>query len=170
MPTLAQIYEQVSVPAALQPPAPQHLPSRRVPQQQPPAAPNRHKRSVSIDIALLMATRDGTGPSKDYPAPAAPSPPSISHPPLPSPSQQQRPLHRPVDRVPSLTRDGSSFGHLTAPVALETLRQAHPGVTLAQAVSWWSGGMWAVSRHTHGWALLVRWRVGYGVYVPYLRG
>ncbi|GLC74622.1 hypothetical protein PLESTF_001536100 [Pleodorina starrii] len=109
----------------------------------PPLVPTagRHKRSSSIDVSSLIATRDGIGPAKDYLAPAGGAAGTVPSGAGPGPGhhhlhphhQQHQPQHHLGERVPSLTREGSAMGHHSAPPALETLRQAHPGMSLAQA-------------------------------------
>ena len=93
------------------------------------AAAARHRRSTSVDVSSLIATRDGIGPARDY---------------LPSASQQTAGGAPPSPGggggggMPMLLGASSlrelSLGHATAPPALEALRMNHPGMSLAQAV------------------------------------
>ncbi|EFJ40384.1 hypothetical protein VOLCADRAFT_99823 [Volvox carteri f. nagariensis] len=105
------------------------------PMSAPPSS-NRHKRSASIDVSSLIATRDGIGPAKDYLAPAASqSPAAASHAPQGHLSPERRsPLARDGGTGTGTGTGNFMMGHKTAPPALEALRQNHPGMSLAQAV------------------------------------
>ncbi|EFJ39195.1 hypothetical protein VOLCADRAFT_108734, partial [Volvox carteri f. nagariensis] len=100
-----------------------------------PPSSNRHKRSASIDVSSLIATRDGIGPAKDYLAPAASqSPAAASHAPQGHLSPERRsPLARDGGTGTGTGTGNFMMGHKTAPPALEALRQNHPGMSLAQA-------------------------------------
>ncbi|EFJ39303.1 hypothetical protein VOLCADRAFT_108688 [Volvox carteri f. nagariensis] len=104
------------------------------PMSAPPSS-NRHKRSASIDVSSLIATRDGIGPAKDYLAPAASqSPAAASHAPQGHLSPERRsPLARDGGTGTGTGTGNFMMGHKTAPPALEALRQNHPGMSLAQA-------------------------------------
>ncbi|GIL96509.1 hypothetical protein Vretimale_2308 [Volvox reticuliferus] len=86
-----------------------------------PPPSHRHKRSSSIDVSSLIATRDGIGPAKEYLAPV----------PQPAP-EPSLPPHHVGERMPSMGWEGTAVGSYTAQPALESLRHAHPGVSLAQ--------------------------------------
>ncbi|KAG2441550.1 hypothetical protein HXX76_003171 [Chlamydomonas incerta] len=93
------------------------------------AAAARHRRSTSVDVSSLIATRDGIGPARDY---------------LPSASQQTAGGAPPSPGGGAAGGSGGmllgssslremTLGHATAPPALEALRMNHPGMSLAQA-------------------------------------
>lgn len=101
------------------------------PQGLPPPAgpPARHRRSTSVDVSSLIATRDGIGPARDYLAPA----PSYTGPHHIHTLSHAHSLMQ--HSAPVAERDITALGHATAPPALEALRKAHPGMSIAQAVS-----------------------------------